>query len=74
MAQAGDTVARWLTILRCGYASRCRASTCWRRAAYILRKSEGNGRPLRQIELCDQHALVVLEREQLRGLGVTDRR
>ena len=68
-----DVVARWLTVLRCGYASPCRAARCRAVAVSILRKSEANGRPLRQVELCARHAAAVVGRERARGLGVTER-
>jgi len=40
----------------------------------ILRKLDAAGRPLRQIELCDRHAEVVIARERIRGLEILDRR
>jgi hypothetical protein len=35
-----------------------------------LRKMDAAGRLLRQIELCDKHADVVVRREQKRGIEV----
>jgi len=64
--------AAYLTILRCGYDSPCRASNCGANATTILRKSDRAGRPMQQIELCDVHGERVVERERRRGLGVTD--
>jgi len=56
-------------IWRCGYLApwgslRCSAS----RATTNLRKVDAAGRPVRQIELCDRHAEIVIARERERGL------
>ena len=60
---------------RCGYLCPCRAPRCdGNRAMIILRKLDAAGRPLRQIELCDRHAEVVIARERIRGLEILDRR
>jgi hypothetical protein len=74
VADAHEPAARWLTILRCGYQSPCRAPRCLGSATTILRKAEASGRPLRQIDLCGAHADTVVARERVRGLGITDRR
>jgi len=62
-------------IERCGYAVPCRAPQCpVRRATIVLRKIDAAGRPVRQIELCDPHAQVVIARERERGFEIFDRR
>ncbi len=64
-----------VSVYRCAYVSPCRATRCRPlRATVILRKLDAAGRPIRQIELCDAHAAVVLKRERENGLDVHDRR
>jgi len=70
-----DPVPTAVQIGRCGYAAQCRAPRCAAHAATIvLRKVDAAGRPVRQIELCDRHAQVVISRERERGLEIFDRR
>jgi hypothetical protein len=57
-------------ILRCRYVAHCGARGCLSRATTIARKMDAAGRFVRQIELCDEHALIVTERERARGLEV----
>jgi hypothetical protein len=44
------------------------------RATIVLRKLDAAGRPVRQIELCDRHAEMVIARERACGLEILDRR
>jgi hypothetical protein len=41
--------------LPCGYIVRCRGRGCSRAAKAIARALDSQGRPLKQIELCDAH-------------------
>jgi hypothetical protein len=50
----------------------CRGAT--RRATIVLRKVDVASRPVRQIELCDRHAQLVIARERARGFEIQDRR
>lgn len=60
---------------RRGYLCPCRAPRCaTSRATIVLRKIDAAGRPVRQIELCDRHAKVVIARERKRGFEIFDRR
>jgi hypothetical protein len=61
-------------IPRCGYVSQCKARNCLKRATLIAEKVDGAGRHCRQIELCAQHCQIVIERERVRGLEISDRR
>lgn len=61
-------------IHHCGYVSRCRKPRCHERATLVAEKVDGAGRHVRQIELCERHAEVVIARERARGLEVLDRR
>jgi hypothetical protein len=69
-----NDTATSLMILSCGYRSPCGAPHCPRPATLILRKAESSGRFLRQIELCDQHGAVIVDRERAAGLEIVDRR
>lgn len=70
-----DPLPTAVQIGRCGYACPCRAPRCAeRRATIVLRKIDAAGRPVRQIELCERHAQVVIARERARGLEIHDRR
>ncbi len=40
---------------RCGYTFRCQGRGCSRAAKSIARALDSQGRPLKQIELCDAH-------------------
>ncbi len=60
-------------LLRCNYAARCRAPRCRQyRATTIVRYLEERGHLLRQFEACDEHAGLIVRREQLRGMTVRD--
>jgi len=61
-------------IHRCGYIAQCKARGCSRRATLVAEKVDGAGRHVRQIELCQRHCDVVVERELARGLEISDRR
>jgi hypothetical protein len=43
-------------------------------ATIVLEKIDACGRPIWQIELCAQHAQMVIARERARGLEISDRR
>ncbi len=45
--------------LPCGYTVRCRGRGCSRGAKTIARALDSQGRPLKQIELCDAHLKVL---------------
>lgn len=60
---------------RRGYAIPCRAPRCLtNRATIVLRKIDAAGRLVRQIELCERHAELVIARERARGLEILKRR
>jgi hypothetical protein len=61
-------------IHRCRYVSKCKARGCLARATLIAQKTDAAGRHVRQIELCSWHCDVVIQRERLRGLEISDRR
>ncbi len=65
-----DPVPITVLILRCGYVARCGARGCRSRATTIARKMDAAGRFVRQIELCYEHALIVMERERAGGMDV----
>jgi hypothetical protein len=69
-----DPEPRGVQIHRCGYASKCKARGCQKRATLIAKKMDGAGRYVRQIELCSKHCEVVIAREKVRGLEICDRR
>ncbi len=58
----------------CRYVSNCKARGCQERATLIAEKVDGAGRHVRQIELCQRHCGIVIERERKRGLEISDRR
>jgi len=45
-----------IEIWRCYYFARCRASRCREQVTVIARYLDEQGRPLRQVELCERHA------------------
>jgi hypothetical protein len=47
---------------------------CLNCASLIAEKVVGAGRHDRQIELCERHCEIVIERERARGLEICDRR
>ena len=56
-----------IELLRCDYAARCARARCRPyRATTIVRYVDNQGRPLRQIEVCDEHADLI-KREQPRS-------
>jgi hypothetical protein len=61
-------------IHRCKYVSPCKARSCLKRATLIAEKVDTAGRHVRQIELCQRHCQIVIERERARGLEIHDRR
>jgi len=61
-------------IHRCGYVSRCKARGCLKRATLIAQKVDDAGRHVRQIELCESHLNIVVERERNRGIEIYDGR
>ena len=70
-----NPAATAVQIGRCAYLCSCRAPRCsMSRATIVLRKIDAAGRPVRQIELCDRHARVVIARERAHGLEIHDRR
>jgi hypothetical protein len=69
-----DPAPTAVRIHRCKYVSQCRARSCLKRATLIAEKVDTAGRHVRQIELCALHCQVVIDREQARGLEISDRR
>jgi hypothetical protein len=69
-----NPAATAVRIHRCGYVSRCKKPRCLERATVVAEKVDGAGHHIRQIELCGQHAKVVIDRERARGLEISDRR
>ena len=62
-------------LLRCDYAARCSRVGCRQhRATTIIRYVDNQGRPLRQFEVCDGHADLIIRREQRAGPAVRDLR
>jgi hypothetical protein len=49
-------VAEEIQLLTCDYSARCTVRGCRARATRLARYTDGQGRPLRQRELCDRHA------------------
>jgi hypothetical protein len=73
-AKKMDAVAE-VELLRCGYAARCARRGCRQyRATTIVRYLDHRDHQLRQLEVCDEHARVVLKREQRSGAKVRDLR
>jgi len=70
-----DPAPTAVQIGRCGYLSPCRAPRCATSyTTIVLRKIDAAGRPVRQIELCDIHAEIMIARERKRGFEIFDRR
>ncbi len=65
--------ATTVCIDRCGYVSKCKARGCVARATLIAQKVDAAGRHIRQIELCQRHCQIVIERERSRGLAIATR-
>jgi hypothetical protein len=49
-------MAEEIQLLTCGYSARCTVCGCRARATMLARYTDGQGRPLKQRELCDRHA------------------
>ena len=49
-------MAAEIQLLECGYSAQCTVPGCRARATMLARYTDGQGRPLRQRELCDRHA------------------
>jgi hypothetical protein len=62
-------------LLPCDYAARCVRAGCRQyRATTIVRYVDHKGRPLKQLEVCDEHADRIARRAQRAGAAVRDRR
>ena len=59
-------MAAEIQLLACGYSAQCTVRGCRARATKLARYTDGQGRPLKQRELCDRHA----EKTVKRGLQV----
>jgi hypothetical protein len=62
-----------IELLACRYRITCRARNCKRAATVIARSYDSGGQPLRQYELCQQHADQVVERERGRRQEIVTR-
>jgi hypothetical protein len=51
-----SAVAAEIQLLTCGYSAQCIVRGCGARAARLARHTDGQGRPLKQRELCGRHA------------------
>jgi hypothetical protein len=69
-----DPAPTTVRIHRCRYVFKCQARGCLARATLVTQKTDAAGRHIRQIELCERHCQIVIERERARGLEVSDRR
>ena len=49
-------MAAEIQLLACGYSAQCTVRGCRARATMLARYTDGQGRPLRQRELCERHA------------------
>lgn len=49
-------VAGEIQIIACGYSAHCTVRGCRAQATRLARYTDGQGRPLRQRELCERHA------------------
>jgi hypothetical protein len=70
---AAEYAVKTIELLPCGYHKGCRVNNCKRRAIVIARSYDSGGRPLKQYELCQQHADQVVEREKGRGRDIVTR-
>jgi hypothetical protein len=52
-------MAAEIQLLACGYSAPCSVRGCRARATMLARYTDSQGRPLRQRELCDRHAVWV---------------
>src|SRR5258706_13618229 len=69
-----DPAPTAVQIYRCECVCHCRVRRCLRRATLIRRKLDCAGRTIRQIELCEPRADVVIALERMRCLEIHDRR
>ena len=69
-----DPAPTTVRIHRCKYVLQCKARNCPKRATLIAEKVDTAGRHVRQIELCERHCDIAIERERARGLEICDRR
>jgi hypothetical protein len=67
---ADDYTVKMIELPPCQYHIVCRALNCKHHATVIARSYDSGGRPLKQYELCQQHADQVVERERGRGLEI----
>ena len=49
-------MAAEIQLLTCGYSAHCTVRGCRARASMIARYTDGQGRPLKQRDLCARHA------------------
>ena len=49
-------MAAEIQLLACGYSAQCTVRGCRTRATKLARYADGQGRPLKQRELCERHA------------------
>jgi hypothetical protein len=49
-------MAAEIQLLGCAYSARCTVRGCGARDTRLARYTDGQGRPLRQRELCERHA------------------
>ena len=49
-------MAAEIQLLACGYSAQCSVRGCRARATMLARYTDGQGRPLKQRELCARHA------------------
>jgi hypothetical protein len=49
-------MAAEIQIIACGYSAQCSVRGCDARATMLARYIDGQGRPLKQRELCERHA------------------
>jgi len=69
-----DPAPTAVRIHRCKCVSQCKARSCLKRTTLIVEKVDTAGRHVRQIELCERHSQIVIERERAGGLEISDRR
>jgi hypothetical protein len=66
-------VAAEIQLLTCGYTAQFTVRKCRARATIVARYTDGQGRPLKQRELCDRHAdWLKANRLNVRDLSIPD--
>jgi|HubBroStandDraft_1064217.scaffolds.fasta_scaffold3581822_1 hypothetical protein len=55
-------VAAEIQIIACRYSAQCTVHGCRARANVLARYTDGQGRPLKQLEGCDDHADLIIRR------------